>query len=83
MWVQGNYKRCDPGIRQLQGGIVGMRQLQEVRGRYERATRCMGKRQLQGVSGRYPSLNPSPNENFYIMIGYLPITPLKLQSPIV
>ena len=39
MWVQGNYKRCDPGMRQLQGGMVGMRQLQVVQSRYKATTR--------------------------------------------
>ena len=51
MWVQGNYKRCDPGMRQLQGGMVGMRQVQVVQSRYKAATRDgeVGMRELQGV----------------------------------
>ena len=30
MWVQCNYKRCDVCIRQLQGGMMGMKWLQGV-----------------------------------------------------
>ena len=51
MWVQGNYKRYELGMRQQQGGMVGMRQLQEVQSRYKVATKgCKtGTKQLQGV----------------------------------
>ena len=30
MWVQGNYKRCEACMRQLQGGMMGMKWLQVV-----------------------------------------------------
>ena len=39
MWVQGNYKRCEAGMKQLQGGMVGMKQLQVVQSRYKAAIR--------------------------------------------
>ena len=45
MWVQGNYKRYELGMRQLQGGMVGMKQLQEVQSRYKAATK--GVKQVQ------------------------------------
>ena len=45
MWVKGNYRRCEVGIRQLQGGMVGMRWLQEVKSRYKATTR--GVKQIQ------------------------------------
>ena len=44
-WVQGNYKGCKASMRQLQGGMVGMRWLQEVKSRYKAVTR--GVKQIQ------------------------------------
>ena len=39
MWVQGNYKRREAGMRHLQGGMVGMSWLQVIQSRYKATTR--------------------------------------------